>query len=700
VRNFLLHRLRQIRRVGPLAAARLAWSRGIRLVSSGWCRNLARVRVTGLRTWSHETAPRQIVPRLVMPHDGSEIDWLAHRFDLLGSGPRDLNLQLGDVLVDLPPAWAGTAEKLRALLPVGYRLIDWQIDPKSGHRWSARTWCRAVVYGDRAGVDVKWPWELARLQHLPPLATRLAAAGAETRAALERELRAQVIDFVLQNPPGFGVNWVCAMDVGIRAANLALAVDLARAAGTAFDDRFLSLVSATLRDHGRHLVRNLEWGATLCSNHYLADVVGLLYVSAYLASDPETEDWLTFAGREVALQLQRQFNSDGSNFEASTSYHRLSAEMMLYGAAMMLDAVRQRRPGVEGWWSGTVRPFHPPPAAPALGVIWPASNARSPFGEQGSRRLMGMGRFTAALLREDGTIPQIGDDDSGRFVRLGYGRDTAADLISHAHLPAAVDALFVGPGESPGTGESTWLRGWMRTVALPRPSDQPAAERGYLAFPDFGLHVWRFGRFRLTFRCGPVGQNGNGGHAHSDQLGITLDVDGRPVLIDAGTGLYTPDPDVRNRFRAASAHGTLVVPGLEPNDWLPGRWGLFAMKDKSRARMIESGPEGAAAEHQGFGVVVRRRILVGRSNIEIHDEVPDTLTGVRAQAVLAHGIIVERDGSRYHLCLPDGRRLVTLVLPDVGVVVPVQVSPRYGRFDDASILSWAPGAVRLEFSEA
>jgi hypothetical protein len=141
-----------------------------------------------------------------------------------------------------------------------------------------------------------------------------------------------------------------------------------------------------------------------------------------------------------------------------------------------------------------------------------------------------------------------------------------------------------------------------------------------------------------------VGQNGNGGHAHSDQLAITLDVDGQAVIIDPGTGVYTPDPAVRNRFRSAAAHSTIVVPGREPNEWLPGRWGLFAMKDLSRARMIRSSPEEAEAEHEGFGVKVRRNVRVSETAVEIHDLIPAALEEGFAQFVLAPGIRYSLEG--------------------------------------------------------
>src|SRR4029077_4232742 len=85
----------------------------------------------------------------------------------------------------------------------------------------------------------------------------------------------------------------------------------------------------------RFIIGNLEWDPEFRGNHYLADLVGLLFVAAYLPSTPETDAWLAFAATELIAEAQRQIHPDGSGFEASTCYHRLSVEMMVYAVAIL-----------------------------------------------------------------------------------------------------------------------------------------------------------------------------------------------------------------------------------------------------------------------------------------------------------------------------------------------------------------------------
>ena len=131
--------------------------------------------------------------------------------------------------------------------------------------------------------------------------------------------------------PNYGVNWACTMDVGVRIANWLMAHDLFVASGARFDDEFELVFLQSVYQHGQHIINNLEWHAELRNNHYLGDIVGLLFVAAYLPCSSETDAWLAFAVQELVVEVKEQFYEDGENFEASTSYHRLSTGIFELG---------------------------------------------------------------------------------------------------------------------------------------------------------------------------------------------------------------------------------------------------------------------------------------------------------------------------------------------------------------------------------
>ena len=125
------------------------------------------------------------------------------------------------------------------------------------------------------------------MQHLPQLALAACLAAADGEPArverLANEFRDEVLDFIAAYPPRFGVQWVTSMDVAIRVANWVLAWDLFPRGGagrsTASSPRSFT---RSVIEHGEHLAANLEWSRELRGNHYLADVIGLLFAAAYL----------------------------------------------------------------------------------------------------------------------------------------------------------------------------------------------------------------------------------------------------------------------------------------------------------------------------------------------------------------------------------------------------------------------------------
>jgi hypothetical protein len=122
----------------------------------------------------------------------------------------------------------------------------------------------------------------------------------------------------------------------------------------------------------------------------------------------------------------------------------------------------------------------------------------------------------------------------------------------------------------------------------------------------------------LVIRCGPIGQRGNGGHDHDDQLSVDLWLDGAHVLADPGTFVYTPLPEERNRYRSVSNHAGPLAAG-------PSGVGLeapFAIAGARAGRCLAWGADGFAGE---------RRDDLGRTSIAVVRWLPD-------RVLIDHGI--------------------------------------------------------------
>jgi hypothetical protein len=473
----------------------------------------------------------------------------AHRFDLLGSGPKGLGPRL-----------------------------PWHADFKTGRVWDSRAHFADLKAGleddSGKGADVKVPWELSRFQHLPVLGQALWLTG-ERR--YYDEFKAQVLDWIAANRPGRGVNWTCTMDVAIRAVNWVWAYAFFRPEILA-DRPFASAFLRSLFVHGRFIAANLENGLPVVGNHYFADLVGLLFLGVLFRGAPEADAWKGMAVTEIDRESGRQTYPDGVDFEASTSYHRLMTEMTLT-SLLLLERSGFRLPALR-------------------------------------HRARQMVEYAAHYIKPDGLAPQIGDNDDGRLQILG---EHDADRRDHRHLLAVAgclfddDALFALAGER--WEESFWLFGEEAARRLERCSAAPRVIVTGRHFESAGSVVLRHEDLYAFVDAGPVGLDGLGAHAHNDTLSVEIQACGLDLIVDPGTGCYTPDLELRDRFRSTAFHNTVRVDGEEIN---PIPKSPFAMPgvDRPRVARFESraGFDLVDALHHGYArlpdPVVHRRIVL------------------------------------------------------------------------------------------
>ena len=502
--------------------------------------------------------------------DGAEADAIvaradqgcSHVFDLLGSGPCAVGAE-----------------------------IDWHRDFKSGHRWSPVDHHLRIRWDDVPdGTDIKVPWELSRCQHF---ATFGLADWITGDHKYYREFKDQVAQWIASNPCGFGVNWVCAMDVAIRAVNWLEAVMLFRHRLEADDDPgFCAALVEALWLHGCHLARNLEWqGPRTASlnNHFLADLAGLLALGVFFSGSPAGRRHRAFARRWLEREIRRQVFDDGANFETSTNYHRLAFEMFL-------------------WADGLAR------------------RMGEPFSGGYRDRLAAMTAFVEAYTSPSGVAAQFGDNDSGRLLAAGIddGRD---------HLYLTDRACGFG-----GRANRLLLCGRARNhdtlVVEPPPGRRECRPSFMRSFSQGGYWFARCGPAWLGIRAGVVSHGG--AHAHCDQLSFVLAVGGVDFLVDPGTGVYSADTAKRNRYRATAAHNACRINHWEANTFRDGKPGLFRMSDDTRTEVLEWSGDGAVVRfrglHHGYerhrpGLAYERCLVLRADGLEITDRFVELAVG-------------------------------------------------------------------------
>ena len=473
--------------------------------------------------------------------------------------------------------------------------VDWHRDFKSGARWPLVPAERIDPQGLPEPADVKVPWELSRCGALVVLARGWVVLRDRRCAEAAGRRLAGWLD---ANPPGMGVNWASAMDAALRAVSWTWM--LALTAGAPLPEGLRERTLASLHAHGLWIEANLERGEVR-GNHFVAGALGLACVGYLFAGTTEGERWRAAGARFLHEEIALQVGEDGVDFEGSVPYHRLVLEMFLVGMRLMeLSGV-----AVSAAFRG---------------------------------RIIAMLEFVRAYVTPDGLSPVVGDADDGRALALGE-----ADLRDHRALLSTGAVLFRRADLKAAAGgfreDSLWLLGpdaldaW---GALPAAADE-ATSRG---FPEAGFYVLRSPSQYLFVDAGPVGTRGLGGHGHNDCLSFEWHAEGKPLLTDSGTFVYTASRAERNAFRSTAYHNAIRVDGEEINRFA-SPLALFALRDDARPRDVRASLDGPApsleASHTGYlrladPVLVTRRFALaeegGKRTLSIRDRLDGAGTHV------------------------------------------------------------------------
>jgi heparinase II/III-like protein len=415
--------------------------------------------------------------------------------------------------------------------------INWHRDAISGYEWPLDFYADIRIINLADNSDVKFPWELNRFFHAVTIGKAYWYTGDEKYT---EEFVSQVQSWIEGNPVNKGINWNCAMEVGIRAVNLLWAYSFfiqSKKMSEDFHVLFLNLMVA----HGMHIEKNLENRSSIEGNHYIANLIGLLYISTVFPMIKYSHHWKAFALRELIHTMEKQVCEDGTNFEGSISYHRFVTEMFLHAA--LLVTMNRHQSYLD------------------IGNINYRLLSTKIFGSRYIQRLEKMCEFILSYTRPDGLAPQIGDNDNGRLIKLGRHED---DVNDHRHILTLAGEFFDRDDfRSAGRGsyeDALWFLGGR--------VKQPVREKLTIdskAYADAGLYIMRKDMNYAIIRCGHLGTSGKGTHTHNDNLSFELCVNGTPYLVDPGTFTYSGDVRMRNLFRSTRYHNTLIIDGTEQN---------------------------------------------------------------------------------------------------------------------------------------
>jgi hypothetical protein len=443
----------------------------------------------------------------------------------------------------------------------------WHFDPVSGQQWPRDRYCFNINYRHADGYgDVKYVWEVNRLQYLQPIAALAAATGnSDHQDFVVREIE----DWIDENPPFNGVHWPSGIELALRAFSVLLAIRLL--GPDAFTDTQVKKIDAFLAASAFWLHRYPSRFSS-ANNHLIAEGFGLFVIGCALPGHPQAREWVRTGQCILEEEAINQIFDDGIGVEQSPTYTGFSLEMLLIAQQV-------------------------------------GETAGEGFSPEYHRRVQLAATALTWFLDASGLPPRIGDDDEGRVI---YD----APVLDRHYVASVVDAAFSGP-DAPIPADASPEAGHLRNLLLGRSTSSGTTPRGVKVFRQGGYTVLRdqLGDRDLQFYVdhGPVGYLGIAAHGHADALAVWLHVNGKAVLADAGTYLYHSGGQWRDRFRGTRLHNTLCIAQRNSSRIS----GAFNWLDKARADLVDvhSDPTGFSlhVRHDGyqksFGVQTHRQIF-------------------------------------------------------------------------------------------
>lgn len=172
--------------------------------------------------------------------------------------------------------------------------------------------------------DIKVPWELSRCRHLVVLGKAYQLSQNITFA---QTFTSHIHDWINHNPYLIGINWVCPMEVGIRALNWIWAWNYFKDSSE-IESEFWQTFTCSLYDHAHYLEHNWEIYDGKTNNHYLSGLVGYFYLCFYFQDFPGFDRKKAWCYEEIIKEFNKQIFDEGTSYEGSTAYHNLVTELL------------------------------------------------------------------------------------------------------------------------------------------------------------------------------------------------------------------------------------------------------------------------------------------------------------------------------------------------------------------------------------
>jgi hypothetical protein len=202
------------------------------------------------------------------------------------------------------------------------------------------------------------------------------------------------------------------------------------------------------------------------------------------------------------------------------------------------------------------------------------------------------------------------------------------------------------------------------------------------ALPEAGYYRLQKKDLILLVDAGYIGPDYIPGHVHCDCMSFELFHQGRPLLVNSGTGLY--QGKLRGYFRSTAAHNTVRMNGHEQSEC----WAEHRVARRIRLGRVEFDKDELRGAYQNyFGEKHSRYLKLNKNRLTVEDRI-DAVAGAAVESYLhiAPEFQVKDDGMV--VSIYDGQQRVATVRPnECHYSIDSQpYAPEFGQIQEATVL--------------
>jgi hypothetical protein len=405
--------------------------------------------------------------------------------------------------------------------------------------------------------------------------------------------------------------------------------------------------------HSVFIENNLDYSKHRGSS-YLINLLGLAAAGVLFKDHHYGKKNMSFAFHNLEQEIRSQVYEDGISYEQSIPYHLINLET-LYLSKIILE------------------------------------HAGNNFSEGYNQLLQNMFSAQFNYLREDKSVPQLGDSISSRILPFNL-----IDNDLNYSSPLAVGAFLFNDGNykevfPEGNAELLFLFGPGFIQNYSHIPLEPIRKRS-IGFAKGGHYFLRGKDIDVFVEAGEIGRRGEGAHGHSDIFTFDLFYKGKQFIVDSGTYSVFADPDLRNRLRSIRYHNSVYIDDMQISEFE----GVFRIKeDITRPKILEwksnNDEDILAFQHYAYikfpdPVICKRTFHLNKENINL--KITDELIGGAEHLVNANihfhpSVLLEKIGDHHFSAAHEDIKIeIMLHTPSSffnSSIREVEYSPRYGK---------------------